>query len=230
MAYFHGRQSRSRSANHWRFSSAVRLLRDERNHLLSQVIVLGFARTHFVREDDASMKPPSNVKTPAQYIASLPADRAKTIATVRALVNKHIPRGYDECLVWGTIGWTIPLSRYPDTYNKQPICYVALSSQKNYCSLYLMAAYWGASQLEQLKAAFKAAGKKLDMGKCCVHFQSPDDLPLEAIGNLISAISSEKWIEMYEQSRLMTKAGKAKQGGRSASRISAERVETKHRR
>src|SRR5215831_18520633 len=92
------------------------------------------------------MKPPSNVKTPAQYIASLPADRAKTIATVRAFVNKHIPRGYDECLVWGTIGWTIPLSRYPDTYNKQPICYVALSSQKNYCSLYLMGAFWSASQ------------------------------------------------------------------------------------
>ena len=67
------------------------------------------------------MKPASNVKTPAQYIASLPADRAKTIATVRALVNKHIPLGYDECLVWGTIGWAIPLSRYPDTYNKQPI-------------------------------------------------------------------------------------------------------------
>src|SRR5215471_401226 len=164
------------------------------------------------------MKPPSNVKTPAQYIASLPADRAKTIATVRALVNKHIPRGYDECLVWGTIGWTIPLSRYPDTYNNQPICYVALSSQKNYCSLYLMGAYTfgSASQLEQLKAAFKAAGKKLDMGKSCVHFETPDDLPLEAIGKLISAISSEKWIEIYERSRLMTKAGQAKQAKKSA--------------
>src|SRR5262249_61389790 len=126
---------------------------------------------HFVREDDKSMNPPSNVKTPAQYIPSPPADRAKTIATVRALVNKHIPPGYDECLVWGTIGWTIPLSRYPDTYNKQPICYVALSSQKNYCSLYLMGAFWSASQLEQLRAAFQAAGKKLDMGKCCVHFE-----------------------------------------------------------
>jgi hypothetical protein len=176
------------------------------------------------------MKPPSNVKTPAQYIASLPADRAKTIATVRALVNKHIPRGYDECLVWGTIGWTIPLSRYPDTYNKQPICYVALSSQKNYCSLYLMGAFWSASQLEQLKAAFKAAGKKLDMGKCCVHFESPDDLPLEAIGKLIAEISSETWIEMYEQSRLKTKAGqaqKAKQGALSASKVAAKRVDTK---
>jgi hypothetical protein len=130
------------------------------------------------------MKPPSNVKTPGQYIASLPADRAKTIATVRGLVNKHIPRGYDECLVWGTIGWTIPLSRYPDTYNKQPICYVALSSH----------------------------------------------LPLEAIGKLISAISSEKWIEMYEQSRLMTKAGQAqrsKQGAPSASTVTAKRVDTK---
>jgi hypothetical protein len=178
------------------------------------------------------MKPPSNVKTPAQYIASLPAERAKTITTVRAFVNKHIPRGYEECLVWGTIGWTIPLSRYPDTYNQQPLCYVALSSQKNYCSLYLMGAYSGLGQLEQLKAAFKAAGKKLDMGKCCVHFESPDDLPLEAIGKLISAISSERWIEIYEQSRLMTKAGQArmkKQGAPSASKVSAKRVGTKRR-
>jgi hypothetical protein len=178
------------------------------------------------------MKPPSSVKTPAQYIASLPADRAKTISTVRALVNKHIPRGYDECLVWGTIGWTIPLSRYPDTYNKQPITYVALSSQKNFYSLYLMGAFWSESQLEQLKAAFKAAGKKLDMGKCCVHFQSPDDLPLEGIGKLISAIPSEKWIEMYEQSRLMTKAGqaqKAKRGAPSASKVAAKGVNTNKR-
>jgi Domain of unknown function (DU1801) len=187
----------------------------------------------FVREDNESMKPPSNVTAPAQYIASLPVDRAKTIETVRTLVNEHIARGYDECLVWGTIGWTIPLSRYPDTYNKQPICYVALSSQKNYCSLYLMGAFWSASQLEQLKEAFKAAGKKLDMGKCCVHFESPDDLSLEAIGKLISAISSEKWIEMYEQSRLMTKAGQAlmaKQGAPWASKVAAKPVDTKRRR
>jgi hypothetical protein len=172
------------------------------------------------------MKPPSTVKTPGQYISSLPADRAKTIATVRALVNRHIPHGYDECLIWGTIGWTIPLSRYPDTYNKQPITYVALSSQKNYCSLYLMGAFWSPSQLEQLKAAFNTAGKKLAMGKCCVNFKSPDDLPLEAIGKLISDISSDKWIEMYEQSRLMTKAGQAqmaKKGTPSASKVAARR-------
>jgi len=71
------------------------------------------------------------------------------------------------------------------------------------------------------------------MGKCCVHFESPEDLPLAAIGKLISAISSEKWIEMYEQSRLMTKAGqaqKAKQGAPSAGKVAAKRVGAKHRR
>ena len=178
------------------------------------------------------MKPPPSIKTPEQYIASLPGDRAKTITTVRALINRHVSRGFEECLVWGTIGWTIPLSRYPDTYNQQPICYVALSSQKNFYSLYLMGAFWSESHLEQLKAAFKAAGKKLDMGKCCVHFQSPDDLPLEAIGELISSISSEKWIEMYEQSRLKTKAGQAqmaKRGVPSASKVAAKRVNTNKR-
>lgn len=171
------------------------------------------------------MKPPANVKTPAQYIASLPTDRAKTIATVRAMVNQHIPRGYEEGILWGTIGWAIPLSRYPDTYNKQPILYVALASQKNYCSLYMMAAYVGTAQLEQLRSAFKAAGKKLDMGKCCVHFQTPDDLPLPAIGKLIAAISSEQWIEMYEESRLKTKAGQAK-----AKRATVKRAAPKSRR
>jgi hypothetical protein len=83
-----------------------------------------------------------------------------------------------------------------------------------------MGAFWSASQLEQLKAAFKAAEKKLRMGKCCVNFKSPDDLPLEAIGKLISAIPSEQWIEMYEQSRSRTKAGQAK----------TKRVGTKSRR
>jgi len=97
--------------------------------------------------------------------------------------------------------------------------------------LYLFGPFRSASQLEQLKAAFKSAGKKLDMGKCCVNFQSPDDLPLEAIGKLISAISSEQWIEFYEQSRLMTKAGQnAKQRAPSASKVAARRVDTKRRR
>ncbi|HEX5221617.1 MAG TPA: DUF1801 domain-containing protein [Verrucomicrobiae bacterium] len=191
-----------------------------RGHIAVRMFAICENQRNFELEDE-SMKPASNVKTPEQYLASLPADRAETIRAMHAFVNRHIPRGYDECLVWGAIAWAIPLSRYPNTHNQQPICYVALSSQKNYCVLYLFGPSWCASQLERLKAAFKAAGKKLNMGKCCVNFESPDDLPLEAIGELISAIPGEKWIEMYERSRLKSKskAGKS-QKAKPGSKIS----------
>jgi hypothetical protein len=156
------------------------------------------------------MKPAPGVKTPSEYVASLPPDRRKEIAAVRAMVRKHIPKGYEEAFMWGMIGWGIPLSRYPDTYNKQPLCYVALASQKNFCSLYLMGCYGNSAQLAELRRAFADMGKKLDMGKSCIHFQQADDLPLAAIGRLIAAFSAEKWIAIYERSRLLTKAGKAK--------------------
>jgi hypothetical protein len=156
------------------------------------------------------MKPAANVKSVVEYLASLPPDRRRAITTVRKMVRDSIPTGYGEIFGWGMIMWGVPLSRYPNTYNKQPLCYVALASQKNYCSLYLMGAYGDAGQLAELKRAFADAGKKLDMGKSCVHFQQADDLPLAAIGKLIGAISVEKWIEVYERSRLLTKAGKAR--------------------
>lgn len=170
------------------------------------------------------MKPPPTIKTPAQYLAWLPADRAKTVAALRTFISKHIPRGFEEGMAWGTIGWTIPLSRYPDTHNKLPLYYVGLSSQKNYCALYLMGPYWSADQRKQLEAAFKAAGKKLDMGGGCLRFKTLDDLPLEPIGKLIAANSSEKWIELYEQTRAKTKMGqaKAKRSAASASKAPAK--------
>jgi hypothetical protein len=155
------------------------------------------------------MKAAPGITTPTQYVASLPADRRREIAAVRTMVQQHMPNGYEERLLWGMIMWGIPLSRFPDTYNKQPLCYVALAAQKNYSSLYLMGCYGDTGQLAALKQAFAAAGKKLDMGKSCVHFKVASDLPLAAIGKLIAAVTPEQWIEIYRESRKHTKAGKA---------------------
>ena len=135
--------------------------------------------------------------------------------------------------ILGAGPWLASRLQRSGTYNEQPICYVALSSQKNYCSLYLMGTFRSASKLEQLKAAFKATGKKLDKAKCWVHFELPDDWPLDAIGKLISTNSTEKWIEMYVQSRLMTKAGQAqmaKQGAPLVGKVAAKRVDKKRQR
>lgn len=143
----------------------------------------------------------SKAASVSQYLAELPAERRAVVSKVRDLVNAHMPPGYKEAMAFGMIGWGIPLSRYPETYNKQPLSYVALAAQKNNYSLYLMGVYGVAGQEKKLRAAAAAQGKKLDMGKSCLRFKRPDDLPLDAIGELIASMSVEDYIAMYEASR-----------------------------
>jgi hypothetical protein len=140
-------------------------------------------------------------QSPEEYVAALPEERGKPIADVRRLVKKHLPKGYTEAASFGMIGYVVPLDRFPKTYNGQPLTYVALAAQKNYCSLYLMSVYGSKKHETALRDAFKAAGKKLDMGKSCIHFKTIDDLPAQAIGEIIGSIPVEKWIEIYESSR-----------------------------
>lgn len=143
----------------------------------------------------------SAATTVADYLAELPAERRAVIAEVRKVIRRNLPKGYREVMNWGAITYELPLKRYPDTYNGQPLCYAGLAAQKNHYSLYLMACY-GDKRLEQdLRDAFKQAGKKLDMGKSCVRFKSVDQLPLDAIGRIIAAVPPERYIAAYEQSR-----------------------------
>ena len=135
-------------------------------------------------------------KTVAEYIASLPEDRRGAIKTVRAVVKKNLPAGYKEGMDYGFIGWTVPLSVYPDTYNGQPLCYAALANQKHHMALYLMAAYAEGPIKQRLVKGFRAAGKKLDMGKSCIRFKSLDDLPLEVIAEVAAALPMKKYVEI----------------------------------
>ncbi|MCY7354962.1 MAG: DUF1801 domain-containing protein [Lysobacter sp.] len=143
----------------------------------------------------------SAATTVKQYLAELPAERRKVVSTVRDMVNAYMPEGYRETMAFGMIGWGIPLSRYSETYNKQPLGYVALAARKNNYSLYLMGVYADGEQEKALRAAAAAIGKKLDMGKSCLRFKSIDDLPMAAIGELIASMSVEDYIAVYEASR-----------------------------
>jgi hypothetical protein len=143
----------------------------------------------------------SGASTVDEYLAELPEDRRAAIAAVREVVLRNLPAGYVEGMNWGLISYEIPLERYPKTYNKQPLMYAALGSQKNYCAVYLMGVYGEGEQARRFKEAFKAAGKKLDMGKSCVRFRSADDLALDAVGEVIAATTPEQFIAIHEAAR-----------------------------
>ena len=134
-----------------------------------------------------------------EYLAELPPERREVVSKVRELVRRNLPKGYNETMTGGMIGYGVPLSRYPNTYNGQPLGYVALAAQKNYYALYLLGPYMDSEQGKQLADAFKKAGKKMDMGKSCLRFKKLDDLPLDAVGRIIASMPPDDLIAHYER-------------------------------
>ncbi len=144
----------------------------------------------------------SDAKTAEEYLAGLEMDRRREVSRVRDVVLENLPGGFVEGMAYGMIAYVIPLSRYPTTYNGHPLVYVSLAAQKRYNSLYLMAAYGSSPDERFLRDAFAGAGLKLDMGKCCIRFQSADDLPLEAVGRVVGRYTPDDWIALYERIRV----------------------------
>lgn len=142
----------------------------------------------------------SNATTVEEYLDELPPERREVIAAVRQMILENLPEGVEETINWGMISYEIPLSRYPTTYNKQPLAFVALAAQKNHYALYMSGCY-GPEQKRAVEEAFAAAGKKLDMGKSCIRFKRLSDLPLDALGQIIGGTSVDDCIALYEASR-----------------------------
>ena len=143
----------------------------------------------------------SKATTVPEYLKSLPEDRRGVVSTMRDLILKHLPKGYRETINWGMLSYEIPLERFPDTYNGQPLSYLCLAAQKNYYVLHAMCVYYDAKREAWLKSEFKKAGKKLDMGKACIRFKKLQDLPLDVIAQVIAATTPEQYIARYEASR-----------------------------
>ena len=129
-----------------------------------------------------------------EFLAAQPPERRRELGRVRETIIRNLPRGYEEALAGKILAYQVPLAAYPDTYNGHPLWYIGLAAQKHYLSLYLMCAYGSPEHLRRLKDGFKAAGKKLDMGKSCIRFKSADDLPLDIIGELVASIPMKRWI------------------------------------
>ena len=136
--------------------------------------------------------------TVAQYLAALPAERRAAIAAVRDTINANLPAGFEEGMLYGTIGWYVPTAKLEKTYNGQPFAIACLGNQKNYMALYLMSVYGDTKLRTWFTSAYKKTGKKLDMGKSCVRFKTLDALPLEVIGEAAGKITVEQWIAVHE--------------------------------
>ncbi len=143
----------------------------------------------------------SNADSVADYLESLPPDRREAISTVRDVINANLPEGYVEQMEWGMVTWVIPLEDYPDTYNKKPLSYISLASQKNHMAVYLMGLYSEGPEESWFRQQYAERGMKLDMGKSCVRFQKLDEVPLDVLGEVVAKIPAGEFIARYEEVR-----------------------------
>lgn len=146
----------------------------------------------------------SNATTVDQYIAEAPKERQPYLQKLRDVIQKNLPEGIEESMNYGTVGYVVPHSIYPDGYHctpDLPLPFSGFASQKNYISLYHSPLYadeklytWFTEQYS------KIAKHKIDMGKCCIRFKYLDEIPFDLIGELMQKMSTQDWIELYEKS------------------------------
>ena len=152
----------------------------------------------------------SDATTVTEYLASLPDDRRAALTAVRTAIRKRLPKGLVESMNWGMIVYEVPLSTYPDTYNGQPLAYAALASQKNYMSVYLMGIYGSDELRERFETAYRATGKRMDVGKSCVRFRTLEDLPLDVVADAIGALTLDGFLAMHDASASLRKSKKSR--------------------
>ncbi len=145
----------------------------------------------------------SRATTVDEYIDQLPDDRKKAIAELRKVIRKNIPEGFHEEMNYGMPGYVVPHSKYPAGYHcdpKLPLPFLGVASQKNFVAIYHMGIYADPNLLKWFtEAHVKASPKKLDMGKSCLRYKKPDDIPFALIGELVAKMSPDDWITLYEK-------------------------------
>lgn len=140
----------------------------------------------------------SSATTVKQYLTELDAERAPQIQELVKLVRSNIKPGFVETMRWGMISYEIPLEVSGKTYNNQPLNYVAIASQKNYISVYLMGIYSKNEDVLEFNSRWAKSGKKLNMGKACVRFKSLEDADLSTIAWAVRRLSVNQYLKLVQ--------------------------------
>lgn len=148
----------------------------------------------------------SDAKNPEDYINSLPEDRKIYIEKLRNVILKNLPKGFQEGMGYGMIGYSVPHSIYPKGYHckpTDPLPFMGMASQKNSINFYHMGIYANKELYDWFVAEYpRYSTRKLDMGKSCIRFKKFEEIPFDLIGELVTKISVEDWIATYESAFL----------------------------
>ncbi|KMQ71575.1 DUF1801 domain-containing protein [Chryseobacterium koreense] len=137
------------------------------------------------------------------YLSKVPEERKASFKKLFDTISENLPQGFETQISYGMIGWCVPLNTFPAGYHCSPgtpLPFINLASQKNFFALYHMGIYGNTDLLNWFVEEYpKHSKRKLDMGKSCIRFKKPDEIPFELIAELCKKMSPKDWIEIYEK-------------------------------
>lgn len=140
--------------------------------------------------------------TPQDYIDNLPEDRKSQFIELTNSIRNGLPKGFEECISYGMIGFVVPHSLYPKGYHcdpKLPLPFFSIASQKNSINIYHMGLYADKNLYDWFVEKYKSTVKtKLDMGKSCIRFKINQEIPFDLIQELSRKMTPQDWIQLYE--------------------------------
>ncbi|WP_234110245.1 DUF1801 domain-containing protein [Chryseobacterium sp. R2A-55] len=141
-------------------------------------------------------------ETVEEYLEKVPEERKDAFKKLFETISENLPKGFETQISYGMIGWCVPLKSFPAGYHCSPgtpLPFLNLASQKNFIALYHMGIYSNPELLEWFVTEYpKFSKRKLDMGKSCIRFKKPDEIPFELIAELCKKMTPNHWIEIYE--------------------------------
>ncbi|MBL0084624.1 MAG: DUF1801 domain-containing protein [Saprospiraceae bacterium] len=144
----------------------------------------------------------SKATTVEEYLNELPEDRITAMLQLQKIIKKNLPKGFSEEMNYGMLGYVVPHKLYPAGYHcdpKLPLPFLAIASQKNFIAIYHMGIYADPKLHDWFTNAYAELNiGKLDMGKSCIRFKNPAKIPFDLIGQLVSKMSPQQWIALYE--------------------------------
>ncbi len=146
----------------------------------------------------------SKATTVEEYLSELPEDRRVAVEAIRNEINKNLPKGYEEGIQYGMIGWFVPHSIYPSGYHcdsKQPLPFMSVANQKNHIGFYAFCIYTDNEVKDWFLSEYEKTGLKIDMGKSCVRFKKLDKIPFSLIGQVAAKVPVDKFIAAYEEAK-----------------------------
>jgi uncharacterized protein YdhG (YjbR/CyaY superfamily) len=136
------------------------------------------------------------------YINQVPKERQEGLKKLRNIIKENLPKGFEEGIQYGMIGYFVPHTIYPNGYHckpKEPLPFMSFASQKNSINLYHMGIYANTELHDWFVNEYPKHSKlKLDMGKSCIRFKKIEAIPFELIAELASKMTVQEWINLYE--------------------------------